>query len=83
MLGIVSTPDGTPIADVAVSNGRDVVLTDADGDGNADTVSYVYGGPDGASDPSAHDESHETYGTDSDTYDDHGAHDDHHGDVSV
>ncbi|MCW2166430.1 PQQ-like domain-containing protein [Microbacterium hydrothermale] len=31
MLGIVSTPDGTPIADVAVSNGRDVVLTDADG----------------------------------------------------
>ncbi|MGF2075435.1 metallophosphoesterase N-terminal domain-containing protein, partial [Enterococcus casseliflavus] len=29
--GIVSTPDGTPIADVAVSNGRDVVLTDADG----------------------------------------------------
>ena len=31
MLGIVSTPDGTPIADVAVSNGRDGVLTDADG----------------------------------------------------
>ena len=79
----------TTVLDVDHDGVPDTVLTDTDGDGNADTVSYVYGGPDGTTDPSAHDESavpQETYGTDADAYEDHGAHDAHadvHGDASI